>query len=105
MKQVYTNHKRLPLVEFNHDYNLIEDGNTKILKYSDDKNVSSSVKGSVAAKIIDDDNSLVIKFEDRAPITMQYYQAEQLFILLSQCKWDGIEIKESKTTMKWPSSL
>lgn len=105
MKQVYTNHKRLPLVEFNHDYDLIEDGNTMILKHSNGKHVSDSAKGSLAVKIIDDGNDLLIKFEDRAPITMHYHQAEELFILLSQCKWDGIEIKESKTLMKWPSSL
>lgn len=105
MKEVYTNHKRLPLVDFNHDFDLIEEKECMFLNRSNSNTWREELKGTIAAKLIDDGNDITIEFEDREPIRFLYHQAEELFILLSQCKWDGIEIKESKTTMKWPSSL
>lgn len=105
MKEVYTNHKRLPLVDFHHDFNLIEDDGLKILNRSNAKTWTEGVRGTEAARLVDDGNKLVALFSNGKGITLEYDQAEELFILMSQCEWDGIEIKESKTTMKWPSSL
>lgn len=105
MKQVYTNHKRLPLVDFHHDFDLMEGKDCMLLTRSNDKTWKEEHRGVVAAQLNDDGNNITIRFEDQEPIELMYHQAEELFILLSQCKWDGIEIKESKTTMKWPSSL
>lgn len=105
MKQVYTNHKRLPLVDLHHDFDLLEDNTTKFLNRSNEIQWREDLRGTVAATLTDDGNDIIVTFEDREPIRFLYHQAEELFILLSQCNWDGIEIKESKTTMKWPSSL
>lgn len=105
MKQVYTNHKRLPLIDFHHDYDLIEDSDNKLLNKSNTKTWNEEYRGKEAARLIDNGNEFIIVFDEKRRLKIDYAEAEQLFILLSQCKWDGIEIKESKTTMKWPSSL
>ena len=111
MKQVYINHN-LKGDEFTHQYNIItdpksngEDTVTRLLR-SDDKLWANHARNQEVARITDTGDELVIHLEDgRDGIILEYHQAEELFILLSQQEFAPFEIRESKTTMKWPLSL
>jgi hypothetical protein len=102
MKQVYTNVARLPKQKWQHNFDLVKNDNEIILNRSNNSDWVDDVRGKESARVTDTGNGLVVIFDQEKKVKLDYDQAEELFILLSQCEWDGIEIKESKTTMKWP---
>lgn len=106
MKQVFTNHNHPKSKEekWYHDFDIIEHDDVKILNRTNGGEWTEEFKGKEAARIIDYGDDLTIIFDQKRKIKLDYSQAEELFILLSQCEFSGIEIKESKTTMKWPLS-
>lgn len=102
MKQVYINH----LIEdknFTHEFNLIDEDRTSCLFRSNGSDWSEDAKGGLALSLVDNGNGLEIIFEGEKKIKLEYYQVQELFILLLNAQFeDEIEFRESKTTMKWP---
>lgn len=112
MKEVHINYhaKNSPLV---HEFNIIKDSHDKgedevtRLVRVDGGGWSSQAKGKEAARITDTGDGLFVEISDdnrELRFPLDYDQAEELFILLSQQEFAPFEIRESKTTMKWPLS-
>ena len=113
MKQVYINHS-LSKSDFTHDFDIIEteenSDTVMSLVRTSNKQWVEEARGGEALRIRDNGDGLLIESTDRFTSTkysliLDYSSAEELFILLSQQDFAPFEIKESKTTMKWPSSL
>lgn len=112
MKQVYMNHS-LSSNDFTHDYDIIESvensDTVMSLVRSSNKQWVEEARGGEAVRIQDNGEGLLIESLDKFTgtkysIVLDYGSAEELFILLSQQDFAPFEIKESKTTMKWPLS-
>lgn len=103
MKQVYINYQGVP-ANYTHEYNIVQENESTCLFRSTDSDWSKDAKGGMALHVFDSGNNIEIEFQDRDKITLDYYQVQELFILLLNMQDVGIEFRESKTTMKWPSS-
>ena len=91
MKQVYTNHSRLPNENWQHDFDLIEEDDVKFLMRSNNSTSwTDEFKGIESARLKDTGNGLIAIFGHEKKIELGYDQAEELFILLSQCEYSGI---------------
>jgi hypothetical protein len=111
MKEVYMNHDLES--NFTHDFNIRKyeengDDVTALFRTSNSQ-WTKTAKGKLAGRISDSGDGLLVELFDtdgsmRERLTLDYDVAEELFILLSQQEFAPFEIRESKTTMKWPLS-
>ena len=112
MKEVYINHHK-DQIKFEHLYNITEEINPKGYKKTSlvrtGHGWSSHVADKETMSITDDGNQLHVFIDNNGGhsnlLSLDYDVAEELLIMLMQQKFADIEIKESKTLMKWPSSL
>jgi hypothetical protein len=96
MKQVYVQTDSEGIEPLSHDYNLENGYLFTILNYSNNSDWSDDIKGSIAATLQDDGNSVVIKMEGIKKLELDYMQAQKLLILLLNNSEEKIEIRESK---------
>lgn len=95
MKKVLIQNDIFDKKNLDHDYNIIEQGRDTILKYSDNSAWVSSIRDTIAAKMEDTGDELIIKIDGLKKIKLDYSQAQQLFILLKINKGNWkIKIKE-----------
>jgi hypothetical protein len=93
-----------------HEFNIIEEeypnGNITRLVRTAGSGWADDKRGTDSMKIVDDGSGLAVYLEDekKSTFALSYHEAEELFILLMQQKFADIEIREIKTTMKWPLS-
>lgn len=112
MKQVYLNHLT-DETKFEHLYNIVEEKNSKGYKKTSlirtGHTWSSHAADKETMSITDTGNELHVFIENNGGssnlLSLDYDVAEELLIMLMQQKFADFEIKESKTLMKWPSSL
>jgi hypothetical protein len=113
MKEVHIQHN-LQDPTPSHYYNIwteVDSQKQKVSRLirSSDSGWSPSVKSSEALRVIDDGNGLYVSIAGtdgtyHQNFRLDYDVAEELFILLTQQDFAPFEIKETKTTMKWPLS-
>jgi|APGre2960657373_1045057.scaffolds.fasta_scaffold162861_1 hypothetical protein len=104
MKQVHLNFGE----GFSHDFNIETEKKknknfTKLVRTTSTQ-WTKDARGKVTVDITDDGSGLEIEFERGTKISLDYDEAEELFILLTQLEFTPFEIKETKTTFAWPSS-
>lgn len=104
MKQVHLNFGE----GFSHDFNIEfeEEKNGKFTKLvrSTSTQWTKEARGKQSVGIADDGSGLHVVFERGTEVHLDYDEAEELFILLTQQKFTPFEIKETQTTFAWPSS-
>lgn len=93
---------------FSHDFNIEidEEANgtfTKLVR-STSTQWTQEARGKQSVGIADDGNGLHVVFERGTEVHLDYDEAEELFILLTQQKFTPFQIKETKTSLAWPSS-
>jgi len=102
MKQVYINNL-VGEVEFTHDYNIINKEENVFLYRSDSSQWSDHTKNKLVLTIEDNGNGIVVKFEGHKKFSIDYAQAQELFVLMLHAQDTQVEFRESKTILKWPS--
>lgn len=103
MKQVHVNFFPTD-PDFTHEYNILDEDATSYLFRSNGSNWTQDAKEKLVVSVEDNGNGIVIQFEGEKKIKLDYGQAQELFILLLHTQDSELEFKETKTTMKWPSS-
>ena len=111
MKQVHINYNLLEPEE-THYYNITTEqsssGDTvSRLIRSNNSDWTTKYKAAEALRVIDDGDGLHISIVGpegnyHQNFRLDYDVAEELFILFTQQEFAPFEIKETKTTMKWP---
>lgn len=104
MKQVHLNFGE----GFSHDFNIEveEEKNgtfTKLVRTTSTQ-WTKDARGKMTIGIADDGSGLDVVFERDKRLSLDYDEAEELFILLTQLEFTPFEIKETKTTFAWQSS-
>lgn len=93
---------------FSHDFNIEIDeeknGTFSKLMRSTSSQWTKDARGKQAVGIADDGSGLDVVFERGKRLSLDYDEAEELFILLTQQKFTPFQIKETQTTFAWPSS-
>ena len=104
MKQVYINYEKNE-IDFNHEFDLFEDGTSVLLARSNNKSWTEEARGEVAGIITNTGDGFIVSINGKKKISLDYAQANELFILLMQTQDDNqFEVRESKTIMTWPLS-
>lgn len=102
MKQVHLNFGE----GFSHDFNIeIEkekNGTFTKLVRTTSTQWTKDARGKQTVGIGDDGSGLHVVFERGTEVILDYDEAEELFILLTQLEFTPFEIKETKTTFAWP---
>ena len=65
---------------------------------------TKDARGKMTVGIADDGSGLYVVFERGKRLSLDYDEAEELLILLTQFEFTPFQIKETKTTFAWPSS-
>lgn len=104
MKQVHLNFGE----GFSHDFNIEVEKHkpgkfTKLIRTTSTQ-WTKDARGKQTVGIADDGSGLHIVFERGTEVHLDYDEAEELLILLTQLEFTPFEIKETKTTFAWPSS-
>ena len=104
MKQVHLNFGE----GFSHDFNIeVEEENngtfTKLVRTTSTQ-WTKDARGKMTVGIADDGSGLDVVFERGKRLSLDYDEAEELLILLTQFEFTPFQIKETKTTFVWPSS-
>jgi len=91
-----------------HEFNIVQEKyprgmSTKLVRTSG-SGWAEDKRGSESMEIMDDGSGLLVFIEGAKSFALSYHEAEELFILLMQQEFSDIEIREVKTTMKWPLS-
>jgi hypothetical protein len=107
MKEVHVNYG-ISNAGPSHEFNIVEEEYpkgtvTKLVRTSSSGWVPSK-KETESMRIVDDGSGLLVYIEGEQSFPLSYHEAEELFILLMQQEFSDIEIREVKTTMKWPLS-
>jgi hypothetical protein len=104
MKQVHLNFGE----GFSHDFNIeIEkekNGTFTKLVRTTSTQWTKDARGKQTVGIADDGSGLHVVLERGKDFILDYDEAEELFILLTQLEFTPFEIKETKTALAWPSS-
>lgn len=104
MKQVHLNFGE----GFSHDFNIEveEEKNGKFTKLvrTTSTQWTKDARGKMTVGIADDGSGLDVVFERGKRLSLDYDEAEELLILLTQFEFTPFQIKETKTTLAWPSS-
>ncbi len=102
MKQVHLNFGE----GFSHDFNIeIEkekNGTFTKLVRTTSTQWTKDARGKQTVGIADDGSGLHVVLERGKDFILDYDEAEELFILLTQLEFTPFEIKETKTTLAWP---
>jgi hypothetical protein len=95
MKKVLIQHNKESKHDLAHDYDIHELDYITELFYSDDSEWVPSIRNTLAAKLENTGNGLIIKINGLKKIKLDYSQAQQLFILLKNDNGDWkIKIKD-----------
>lgn len=111
MKEVHVNYDN-ENQNFTHEFNIINekypDSKVTRLLRTNSNSWSASCRGAEAVRVVDNGDTLKISIAGHGSYTkeieLEFYEAEEVFIMLMQQRFAEIEIKETKTTMKWPLS-
>lgn len=102
MKQVHLNFGE----GFSHDFNIEfeehKNGTFTRLVRTTSTQWTKEARGKQTVGIADDGSGLHVVLERGKDFILDYDEAEELFILLTQQKFTPFEIKETKTTLAWP---
>lgn len=93
---------------FSHDFNIEIDKEangtfTKLVRTTSTQ-WTKDARGKMTVGIADDGSGLDVVFERGKRLSLDYDEAEELLILLTQFEFTPFQIKETKTTFEWPSS-
>ena len=93
---------------FSHDFNIEveKEKNGKFTKLvrTTSTQWTKDARGKMTVGIADDGSGLDVVFERGKRLSLDYDEAEELLILLTQFEFTPFQIKETKTTFAWPSS-
>jgi hypothetical protein len=109
MKEVHVNYG-MSNDGLSHEFNIVKEeypnGNITRLVRTGSSGWTEDKRSTDSMKIVDDGSGLAVYLEDekKSTFALSYHEAEELFILLMQQEFSDIEIREVKTTMKWPLS-
>ncbi len=104
MKQVHLNFGEGFSHDFNIEFEKEKNGTFTKLVRTTSTQWTKDARGKQTVGIADDGSGLHVVLERGKDFILDYDEAEELFILLTQLEFTPFEIKESKTTFAWPSS-